>query len=426
MKNKWFINLFLFFTKLTGFLPMILFFKPRVFKTTKAKRRLPKGAIMVSNHKSLMDFILYLIVFPFRSVRFLMAEVLYNKGKAFSFMLNSLGGIKVERDAHDFSFISYVIERLEKKDTIGIFPEARLPINGKPWPFTTSTAFISTKIDVPIVPVYTDGHYGLFKRTHVCIGEAFHLSDYIKDGLTESEQLEHLTKVLEEKVYELKDFTEKRKQHHRLFTFKNISMDLARLVCAVLPPYMRMKRMTPQGEKYKGKIRGGALIAANHTSFADPFIVGVAFWYRRLYFLVAEIVMKGKLRNILLRGIGAIKIDRNAADIESIKKSIDKLKKGYLLSVFPQGGIDRADNIDAIKSGAALLAVRADVPIIPMHILPKKHWYNRRIVVIGNPINPKDFITKKIPSTQDINNISIALMNELTNCKNSNNQPLED
>lgn len=405
---------------------MLLFFKPRVFKTWDAKRQLPKGAIMVSNHKSLMDFILYLIVFPFRTIRFLMAEVLYNKNKPFSFMLNSLGGIKVDRDAHDFSFISEVIERLEKKDTIGIFPEARLPINGKPWPFTTSTAFIATKIDVPIVPVYTDGNYGLWKRAHVCIGEAFHLSDYIEDGLTESEQLEHLTKVLETKVYELKSFTETRKQHHRFFTLKNLSMDLARLVCSVLPIFMRMKRMTPQGEKYKGKICGGALIAANHTSFLDPFIVGVTFWYRRLYFLVAEIVMQGKLRSMLLRGVGAIKIDRNAADIEAIKKSIEKLKKGYLLSVFPQGGINRDDDIDAIKSGAALLAVKAGVPIIPMHISPKKHWYNRQTVVIGNTINPRDFITKKIPSTQDINNISVALMNELNLCKNSNNQSLED
>ncbi|MBE6777603.1 MAG: 1-acyl-sn-glycerol-3-phosphate acyltransferase [Ruminococcaceae bacterium] len=426
MKNKWFINLFLCFTKITGFLPMLLFFKPRVFKTRDAKRQLPKGAIMVSNHKSLMDFILYLIVFPFRTIRFLMAEVLYNKNKPFSFMLNSLGGIKVDRDAHDFSFISEVIECLEKKDTIGIFPEARLPINGKPWPFTTSTAFIATKIDVPIVPVYTDGNYGLWKRAHVCIGEAFHLSDYIEDGLTESEQLEHLTKVLETKVYELKSFTETRKQHHRFFTLKNLSMDLARLVCAILPIFMRIKRKTPQGKKYKGKIRGGALIAANHTSFLDPFIVGVTFWYRRLYFLVAEIVMQGKLRSMLLRGVGAIKIDRNAADIEAIKKSIEKLKKGYLLSVFPQGGINRDDDIDAIKSGAALLAVKAGVPIIPMHIPPKKHWYNRRIVVIGNTINPKDYLTKKIPSTQDINNISVALMNELNLCKNSNNQSLED
>ena len=213
---------------------------------------------------------------------------------------------------------------------------------------------------------------------------------------------------------------------HKKFSFKYLAMDMARLVCAVLVPILRVKKRTPNGQKYTQKIKGGAIIAANHTSFADPFIVGVTFWYRRLHFLVAEIVMKGKLRSILLKGVGAIKIDRNAADIEAIKKSIEKLKKGYLLSVFPQGGINRDDDIDAIKSGAALLAVKAGVPIIPMHISPKKHWYNRRIVVIGNTINPKDYLTKKIPSTQDINNISVALMNELNLCKNSNNQSLED
>jgi len=197
-------------------------------------------------------------------------------------------------------------------------------------------------------------------------------------------------------------------------------MDLARLVCAILPIFMRIKRKTPQGKKYKGKIRGGALIAANHTSFLDPFIVGVSIWYRRLYFLVAEIVMQGKLRTLLLKGVGAIKIDRNGTDIEAINQSVNCLKKGYVLTVFPQGQIQRDDDIADIKSGAILMALKAEVPIIPMHILPRKKWYHMRTVVIGNVINPKDFCTKKMPSIADIKNISDALIEELIRCKTAN------
>lgn len=207
---------------------------------------------------------------------------------------------------------------------------------------------------------------------------------------------------------------------HKVFSFKSLPMDMARLVCAWLVVFWRIKRVTPDGEKYKSKIKGGAIIAANHTSFADPFIVGVTFWYRRLYFLVAEVVMKGVLRSFLLKGVGAIKIDRNAADIEAINKCIEKLKKGYLLTVFPQGGIHRDDDIEAIKSGAVLMALRAGVPIIPMHILPKEKWYSRRQVVIGESIDPKSMCPKKMPSTQDINNISAALMDELNRCKSAN------
>lgn len=199
-RNKWIVNLSLAFVKLTGIIPAWLFFKPRV----KGKRALPSSCILVSNHKSLMDFVLYLLIFPFRTIRFLMAEVLFNKGAAFAKFLYALGGIRVDRDDRDFGFVSDSIEVLDGGGTLGIFPEGRLPINGKPWPFTVSTAFIATHADAPIVPVYTDGNYGIFKRATVVIGEPFYLTDYLKDGLDEQEQLKHLTEILEKKVYELK------------------------------------------------------------------------------------------------------------------------------------------------------------------------------------------------------------------------------
>ena len=420
MKNKWFINLFLGLTKLTGYIPALIFFKPRIYREKGVKKRLPKSFILVSNHKSLLDFALCLVIFPFRTIRFLMAEVLYNKGKFFSFLLNAWGGIKVEREGRDFSFVADSLEVLDDGGIVGIFPEGRLPVGGKPWPFTTSTAFIATNTDTPIVPIYTDGNYGIFKRANVCIGEPFYLTDYCKEGLNEEEQLQNLTNVLEKKVYSLKSEIDKKK--HRLFDIRHLPMDIARLVCSGLPLILRIKRRTPEGEKYDKKIKGGAIIAANHTSFADPFIVGVTFWYRRLYFLVAEIVMKGKLRSTLLKGVGAIKIDRNSADIEAINKSVQKLKEGYLLTVFPQGGIHREDDIDTVKSGAVLMAIRAGVPIIAMHILPRKRWYNMRTIVIGKTIYPQDFYQRKIPSTTDINNITKALFEELNRCKNANNQ----
>lgn len=203
-RNRFFVNFLVGFVKVTGFIPGLIFLKPKVFKADGFSR-LPKPAIIVSNHKSLLDFVLYLIVFPFRTIRFLMAEVLYNKSRIFAWFLSGIGGIQVDRDAQDFSFVSDAIEVLDQKGTLGVFPEARLPIDGKPFPFTVSTAFIATHADATIVPVYTDGNYGITKRAAVCIGEPFYLTDYIKEGLSEEEQLQHLTDVLHDKVYELKN-----------------------------------------------------------------------------------------------------------------------------------------------------------------------------------------------------------------------------
>lgn len=201
--------------------------------------------------------------------------------------------------------------------------------------------------------------------------------------------------------------------------FKQLAMDMARVVCSVLIPIFRMKRLTPDGEKYKEKLKGGAIIAANHTSFLDPFIVGVTFWYRRMHMLVAEIVMGGKFRSMLLRGVGGIKIDRNIADLEAIKQAVEVLKGGRLLAIFPQGGINEQDDVNSIKSGAVFMALRASVPIIPMYIRPKKHWYDRRTVVIGETVYPNKLCSKKMPSTADIEAITKVLAENLAKCKNA-------
>lgn len=199
----WFIKLATGLAKVTGYVPAWLLFKPKVTLAPGAGRRLPKGCILVSNHRSLLDFPLYLLVFPFRTVRFLTAEVLFNKGKFMSFLLHCLGCIKVDRDGKAFGFVSEAIELLDNGQTLGVFPEGRLPIGGKPFPFTVSTAFIATHTDAMIVPVYTDGNYGISKRANVVIGEAFDLKAYCKEGLSEQEQLQALTDILRQKVYGL-------------------------------------------------------------------------------------------------------------------------------------------------------------------------------------------------------------------------------
>ena len=199
----WFIRLATGLAKVTGFVPAWLFFKPRLTLAPGAKRRLPKGCILVSNHRSLMDFPLYLVIFPFRTIRFLAAEVLFNKGKFMAALLHGLGCIRVDREGKSFGFVSDAIEVLDGKQTLGIFPEGRLPVDGKPFPFTVSTAFIATHSDALIVPVYTDGSYGLFKRANVVIGEAFDLKAHCQKGLSEQEQLEQLTALLRDRVYDL-------------------------------------------------------------------------------------------------------------------------------------------------------------------------------------------------------------------------------
>ena len=204
-RNKWFVNLVLGFVKLTGLLPALLYLKPRIHIAPGAFRKLPAPCILVSNHISLMDFVLYLLVFPLRTIRFLIAEVLYNKSKLFAWFLGAIGGIRVDRDAKSFDFVSHALEVLDEGGTVGIFPQGRLPLKGQQFPFTPSTAFIALRTDAPIIPMYIDGNYGLFKRANLVIGAPIFLREMCREGLSEQEQLAQLTQLLEQKVFALKE-----------------------------------------------------------------------------------------------------------------------------------------------------------------------------------------------------------------------------
>lgn len=200
-------------------------------------------------------------------------------------------------------------------------------------------------------------------------------------------------------------------------SFNYLPMDIGRICCFFFPLIFRTKVYNLSGERDKEKLKGGALLAANHTSFSDPIIMGSSFWYRRMFFLVAEVVMSKKVRAYLLTKAGAIKIDRKASDIEAIRKSVSVLKAGKVLTIFPQGGISHEENVDSVKSGAALIAMQANVPIVPVFFRKRKHWYNRQILVKGNPLRCSDICAKRFPSVDELNKIAEELRVRMNECE---------
>ena len=200
------------FVKFTGFPVAIFYMRPKIYYMNPKKKhyKLPKPCIVMSNHTSLWDHPFYMRVFLFRTIHWLMGEVLFQKSKFFSWFLYSMGGIYVDREAHNFNCIRVALKLLEQGKTVGVFPQGRLPVNGVPFPFMPGIAMLATRTDAPIVPVYTDGNYGMFKRVHVMIGEEIHIKDYMKTKTPSGEEIRRLTKILEEKNNEVKAELERR------------------------------------------------------------------------------------------------------------------------------------------------------------------------------------------------------------------------
>ncbi len=204
--------------------------------------------------------------------------------------------------------------------------------------------------------------------------------------------------------------------------FRYLPLDAARVVMSVLALAFRPKKLHVSGEKYKNKIKGGAIIASNHTGYSDPFKVSTCFLSRRVFYLAAKEVMINRVLGALLKAAGCISIDRDQSDINAIRKCVDVLKDGKYLAIFPQGSIQENDDVNKIKSGAVLIAMQAGVPIIPMYTAKRKHWWNRTLTVIGDPFNCKEHCPKKFPSVADLDQLSNELLEKLEECKKTYEQ----
>ena len=200
------ITFFQYFVKITGFIPAMLILRTKVYFEDKRvqSRRIKGQAILMSNHTSVYDYATFLYVFFFRTLRYQMAEVLYKK-KLLGMFLKCMGGIYVNRDSLDFSFIDKSKKLLEKNKVVGVFPESRLPKVGetRPLPFKESITILALESGAPIIPIYTDGQYFTKKRAHVTIGKPIYVKDYYDNSKSRKENIERITSILRDKIIEL-------------------------------------------------------------------------------------------------------------------------------------------------------------------------------------------------------------------------------
>lgn len=201
----------------------------------------------------------------------------------------------------------------------------------------------------------------------------------------------------------------------KIFRLDKLPMDIGRFFLMALIPIYRIKKYYLGDKSEINQIKGGALLASNHTGFSEPMVLETAFWYRRVHYIVGEIAMEGKVKRAFMEAAGCIKIDRNFADLGAIKKCVKVLKEGGYLEIFPHGGI--SDEEAHFKQGAILIAQQADVPVIPIYIVHRKHWWQRYKIVLGRPYYWKEHCEKKIPSVKDIERMTMELEEEYRRCK---------
>jgi 1-acyl-sn-glycerol-3-phosphate acyltransferase len=134
---------------------------------------------------------------------------------------------------------------------------------------------------------------------------------------------------------------------------------------------------------------GGAVLASNHVSYFDFMFVGFAARDKRrlVRFMAKKAVFDNKVSGPLMRGMHHIPVDRGAG-MAAYGAAVDALRGGELVGVFPESTISRAFVPRMFKTGAARMALEADVPLLPVVV-----WGGQRVWTTGR--RPK--LTRHVP-----------------------------
>ncbi|MFJ5839069.1 lysophospholipid acyltransferase family protein [Streptomyces shenzhenensis] len=116
---------------------------------------------------------------------------------------------------------------------------------------------------------------------------------------------------------------------------------------------------------------GPAIVAGNHLSFSDHFLMP-AILKRRITFLAkAEYFtgpgVRGRLTAFFFRSAGQIPVDRSGKDAgqAAIREGLGVLRRGELLGIYPEGTRSHDGRLYKGKVGVAVMALRAGVPVVP-------------------------------------------------------------
>ncbi|OJZ73758.1 1-acyl-sn-glycerol-3-phosphate acyltransferase [Mycobacterium paraffinicum] len=162
---------------------------------------------------------------------------------------------------------------------------------------------------------------------------------------------------------------------------------------------------------------GGAVIAINHTSYVDflPAALAVHRRGRRLRFMIKAEMQQVKIVNFLIKHTGTIPVDRGAG-AGAYAVAVQRLREGELVGVYPEATISRSFELKEFKTGAARMAIEADVPIIPVIV-----WGAHRIWTKDHPRNLgrakvpiKVQAGTPVPAAEDIARTDAALRESMT------------
>jgi len=141
---------------------------------------------------------------------------------------------------------------------------------------------------------------------------------------------------------------------------------------------------------------GGAVLACNHASSLDPWVLGMPLWPKRFLRFMAKSELYWPPLKYVLNGVGAFPVRRGQRDFAAIETAVQLAREGHIVTMFPEGTRRTKGLVKRFearpRSGAARIALEAGVPLVPAAVkgTDKLLRLGRLSVVYGTPVEIDD------------------------------------
>jgi 1-acyl-sn-glycerol-3-phosphate acyltransferase len=166
------------------------------------------------------------------------------------------------------------------------------------------------------------------------------------------------------------------------------------IVIVVCRIYLRLRIV----DAHKIPKSGTFILAPSHRSTLD-IPVAAATTRRRMMYMGKDSMWKIKPIGVFLTALGSFPVTRGSADLEALKRCIAVLERGDPLVLFPEGTRHHGRVIEPLFDGAAFIAYKTGVPIIPVGVAGSEEIWppgtklprpRKCVAVVGDAIYPKD------------------------------------
>ncbi|EGL17177.1 MULTISPECIES: lysophospholipid acyltransferase family protein [unclassified Paenibacillus] len=151
---------------------------------------------------------------------------------------------------------------------------------------------------------------------------------------------------------------------------------------------------------------GGVLLCSNHISNFDPPLVGIRL-KRKVHFMAKAELFQIPVLGLIISKIGAFPVKRGGVSKETIKGTLNLLRDGNVLGIFPEGS---RKNPGVGKKGAAMFALKSGAAVVPTAIIGDYKVFGRMTVIYGKPLDLTPFSEA---GSADLEQVTEYIMQEI-------------